>query len=536
MKSTNIIVRLLSLGGILADVEKGAYQLPDFQRGFEWSTSDIEEMLVTAFMSWPAGSLLLLEGNSPGFLTKPFSRAPGASSEDVRYLVLDGQQRLTALYFAIYDRGDTVYFIDARRLRETGDLEDCIKAETRRRWRQLYGSSEQQAEAQIIPCSALKNPTSYFVWRDEVMECSSRPRELRDLLTSIYQHFLSPIHSYEFPAVILEERSQPGPIARIFERVNRLGMKLNTFDLMVARTYSGSWNLRERWRDFELNFPDAASFYLGDGMAALQVIAMRVAGDVRQAAVLELSRETVQGEWDASLAGLAKAALYFQEAFGARSKRDLAYESIAILAAALFATGFDDLGDLEPFVWSRSFGRLYDVAANTRVVSDYKRFVRAGRMTQELRSADLSQEDLLLAGKQGGKALSNSLELLVRGRIAKFGLYADDLVRVSIFSADIESDFVGAASPSARVLSAGFMPRLYGKAASRGQLNQLLAVSDQIDPYLEANFLPPSSVIVSMLSKGEWKQILASRAESVLNYLNQRGVILQEQDRTRLDF
>ena len=45
------------------------------------------------------------------------------------------------------------------------------------------------------------------------------------------------MNEYRFPAVVLEGDLEPAAIARIFERVNRTGLRLNTFDLMVAKTW-----------------------------------------------------------------------------------------------------------------------------------------------------------------------------------------------------------------------------------------------------------------------------------------------------------
>src|SRR5690554_6949669 len=132
MRASGIDAQMMDLGRLLLAVDEGAIALPEFQRDFLWDRDDVRELLVTVFAGWPAGSLLLLRKGGEFFRLRPFESTEGLGSPDL--IVLDGQQRLTALHQAFYDRGDTVYAIKIDDIGAGGELDEAIVAIPRSRW------------------------------------------------------------------------------------------------------------------------------------------------------------------------------------------------------------------------------------------------------------------------------------------------------------------------------------------------------------------------------------------------------------------
>src|SRR3954471_150376 len=97
--------RMVDLPEVLEEISNGLVALPDFQRDFDWTNSDVVKLLVTVLKGWPAGSLLLMHGRAKFFEVRSLEGGPQPKKNHLRYTILDGQQRLTALYQAIYDRG-----------------------------------------------------------------------------------------------------------------------------------------------------------------------------------------------------------------------------------------------------------------------------------------------------------------------------------------------------------------------------------------------------------------------------------------------
>lgn len=82
-------------------VHSGRLKLPKFQRNYVWNTTKIKDMLEALLRGHPIGTLLLIEDNPDRFASRPIKGVDQAgASNSSGELVLDGQQRLTALWRA----------------------------------------------------------------------------------------------------------------------------------------------------------------------------------------------------------------------------------------------------------------------------------------------------------------------------------------------------------------------------------------------------------------------------------------------------
>jgi len=90
-----------SLSTILAWLREGRYVVPDFQREFEWQPWDILDLTRSIFLDYFIGSLLLWERKNENYDALSCESIYGYSGTGhPAYIVLDGQQRLTAMYYA----------------------------------------------------------------------------------------------------------------------------------------------------------------------------------------------------------------------------------------------------------------------------------------------------------------------------------------------------------------------------------------------------------------------------------------------------
>jgi uncharacterized protein with ParB-like and HNH nuclease domain len=98
----------LQLQEAVTDIKSGALQLPEFQRKFRWRPSEQTSLLASIQRNYPVGSVLLLEIAATGdlpFAIRPFSGVSPNSVVRPKYLVLDGQQRLTTCFQAMVGAG-----------------------------------------------------------------------------------------------------------------------------------------------------------------------------------------------------------------------------------------------------------------------------------------------------------------------------------------------------------------------------------------------------------------------------------------------
>jgi uncharacterized protein with ParB-like and HNH nuclease domain len=100
----------------------GDLKLPAFQRAFKWNRKQVIRLYDSIRLSYPVGSIIVLEGTKQELKERTFRGAsPGAESKTPKRLVLDGQQRLTAgidLFYGETEESISQYFIDIQKLAE----------------------------------------------------------------------------------------------------------------------------------------------------------------------------------------------------------------------------------------------------------------------------------------------------------------------------------------------------------------------------------------------------------------------------------
>ena len=85
---------------LLRDCERGILKLPDFQRSWVWDEERIRSLIASISLAFPVGALMTLEtGGAVKFKARQIQGAQeDAEDVEARYLLLDGQQRMTSLY------------------------------------------------------------------------------------------------------------------------------------------------------------------------------------------------------------------------------------------------------------------------------------------------------------------------------------------------------------------------------------------------------------------------------------------------------
>jgi hypothetical protein len=101
----------ISLNTLIGRLREGRFVIPDFQRDFEWRPGNIKDLIRSVFLDYYIGSLLVWKGKKEnfdglscetlyGFDDKPGQQSWNCGRGAPEHIVLDGQQRLTALYYA----------------------------------------------------------------------------------------------------------------------------------------------------------------------------------------------------------------------------------------------------------------------------------------------------------------------------------------------------------------------------------------------------------------------------------------------------
>src|SRR5260370_28114820 len=86
---------------LLEAIHRGEYAIPYFQRGFEWTPNMVKDLFSSILANYFTGLLLFWELDSQKAKEKLQEVWGAQLSENVYFAILDGQQRLSSLYYAI---------------------------------------------------------------------------------------------------------------------------------------------------------------------------------------------------------------------------------------------------------------------------------------------------------------------------------------------------------------------------------------------------------------------------------------------------
>lgn len=279
-----------SVGQLVRMIDDGIIGLPNFQRDFVWPPNQIAALLDSVARDWPIGALLLVRP-IPELAMRPIAGAPNLRSDRVQYLVLDGQQRLTALYQAISGVGE--YGFSLKRARDTE--------------------------------------------RDELFDWESTPAYHREEAA----HQLDRLRNYKLPCVVLGRDIEVYELAQIFEAINTPGVPIDVFDLANARAGAIGEDLREKWGELTEAHPILADFRVS-ALEVLRLVALNVASrgistvrGLRASDLLDIPPKYVADAWPEAIENYANALTVLVTHAGVVEPADLPSTRAALLSAAI---------------------------------------------------------------------------------------------------------------------------------------------------------------------------------------------------------
>jgi hypothetical protein len=382
------------LDTMLRQIDQGAIVLPQFQRNFEWSPADTIQLLVSVSKNYPAGSLLFLrhgesaESRLETRLVEGVERVPGHMVNPV-YIVLDGQQRLTALYQALYGKGPYRYVVSLRELKRTGLLENSIKYLRN----EEFGDQQDQFLDLNFPLSMLAGGQldHVFDWLNQLSEFLEPEDEKRRKLTrqwltdNLWKHIVETLFKYKFPVVELPSQIDLGDVCDIFEVLNKTGLKLTIFELLTARFWPAGTRLRDAWQEALEDIPLLKEFD-PDPVILLQSVALLIpdlSGCGRRD-LLRMQAKDFQRHWPAALTAAREALGILKGNCGVLTPDLLPYTSllpalIATLAYVVTKQSSNLSGvqhdKLERWFWCSVFGETYEQATDTQNLQDFDQLI-----------------------------------------------------------------------------------------------------------------------------------------------------------------
>jgi hypothetical protein len=288
----------------LDDLLASKYQIPTFQRDVVWEEDKVKRLWDSVFRFYPIGSILVWKTETKLQKHRQIGGFPidkNFDHSEQQYL-LDGQQRTTALLTALHggkilgrDEFDPTLYLDLtipiseeedsyrRRFLFWNEIDD--------RNGQLLGNrgrAQRYVKGEIVKLhdiahryGALEETLhkgGFTSWDDPVRQ------NLR-----LAQNVLS---NYRVSFIVLRG-IQIAEVCQIFERINREGQPLDTFDIVVAKTYRPAnaengvteFYLREQVDNLRKKIPSHARYAEVDDHTLLQILAAVIGKDQPDAGI-----------------------------------------------------------------------------------------------------------------------------------------------------------------------------------------------------------------------------------------------------------
>ena len=217
-----------TIAELLSDIEKKDLILPEFQRGFVWSQAKVKDYIESIYRNYPTGHFLIWK------TYKPQQHRGEAASPSANYyrLILDGQQRLTALHTVFkgvpppFFEGSKLYFrLYFNVLTQKFEYWQPVKMRQKAEWIEVTPFLK-QGVGNFFDQGSLEDEVKAFYFK-----------QLK------YLNKLDQMRSYPYELETIPKGGEEigtDEVVRIFNLVNSSGMTLSKGDLALAHICA-SW-------------------------------------------------------------------------------------------------------------------------------------------------------------------------------------------------------------------------------------------------------------------------------------------------------
>ena len=267
----------VSLNTLVGRLKEGRFVIPDFQREFEWNPWDINALMRSIFLDYYIGSLLLWKGKEENFEALACESLYGYSGGETNreHIVLDGQQRLTAMHYAFLapdtpapNRANRfLYFIRVDAFLAE-DYDDAFDYDWTRPMVRLMEDVEAQYAQHVFPLSTLGAdgwavPTWVMgyrkFWEDQASqadkvgdeEAATAARRHAEGAEVFGTHLKEVTEQYQIAFIELDRDLEIDKVCDIFTQIISRGIRLDIFDLMNALLKPKGLQLKHMWRQAE---------------------------------------------------------------------------------------------------------------------------------------------------------------------------------------------------------------------------------------------------------------------------------------------
>lgn len=361
-------------------IREGQLTLPRFQRFEAWRPNQIEGVLENILRepSLPIGALLTLEvGDRELFHSRPLSGAPEPKGMPQMNL-LDGQQRMTALWRALTDDYDEFTVFVSLQNEERPEVE-IVKRHISKSGSRMPLWADQASEClsrDLIPASVLcpgsKGEQAMDTWTEDAGTQKSTDRQIMRLRQRLA--------SYPIPFLSLPVNTEQETALDVFINMNTSASPLKDFDIVVAQLEGAVGDsLHDMIADLREEVPAALDYGRLEDTALAVGALLNGKPPLKKTYLDPKFGSELAVVWGQVVSGIRRGVAFLRDE-AIFNVRLLPTEVIVYLTSALWANVPEDGVDHEgrarslirKVIWRASFTDRYLKTATTRAFADFK--------------------------------------------------------------------------------------------------------------------------------------------------------------------
>jgi hypothetical protein len=420
----------IHLGSLIDELKKGKYVIPDFQRDFEWEPWDVMDLIRSIFMDYYIGTLLFWKGSKENYNMLSCESIYGfKGNSDPQRIVLDGQQRLTAIYYAFFNpdkpfprrKNPMAFWVNINNLLKEEFENAFFYDRITHHYQHILDHKEEQYKNHLFPLAEMQEGswgTSDWIkgyrdyWEDqaenetdntdknqkkknEFQRYVAQAKEFRNLIEEL-------LNNYYISYIELDRDIDVAKVCDIFTQVNSKGVQLDIFDLLNAILRPKDIFLKNMWRDAEQRLiftdPKKMKIYILQVMSILEQsycspkylyylvpeaikTIKKSDGTKEQISLVNTTKEFID-KWDNAVNALEKAieSLKNSRDFGAIRSDFVPYPSIIPAFAAIKAfvkssdlkNKLDVQSKIRKWYWASIFTNRYSSAVESTSAKDFQ--------------------------------------------------------------------------------------------------------------------------------------------------------------------
>ena len=355
---------------IIDRISSGDIRIPAFQRDYVWEPDQVAFLLDSIYKNFPIGTVILWQTDARLAVEKrlgSFDLPEPKKDYPVNY-VLDGQQRLTSLFSVFQTKLTPVN-------NEWVDIYFDMQAEENVQESLFIALSTSEVDLdRHFPVRTLFTTVEYRkacanLTEDQIIKV--------DILQERFKEY--DVQSQTFQS---DDRTK---VAIVFERINRAGTRLDTFELLSAWSWSDDFDLVESFSELQQDISDHGFADLCDEQELqLRICAGVITGQTAPANVVNLQGSQIRQQFPKIRNGIVGAIDFLKRDLKVSHFRMLPFPGLIVPLSCFFAT---DKADGQNYTdkqkqkictwfWRTIFNRRYSSDVNERQATDIRELLQ----------------------------------------------------------------------------------------------------------------------------------------------------------------